>query len=47
LSQEEEKPTKDCEHGENEFSSNDDSEKIEWEQHYKRRNEKLVKEDEI
>ena len=32
-------------HDENEWGYKDDSEKIEWEEHYKKRNRKLGKED--
>ena len=45
LNQEKKRPKDDYGHDENEWGYKDDSEKIEWEEHYKRRNGKLEKED--
>ena len=45
MNQEEKKPEDNYGHDENEWGCRDDSEKTEWEEHYKRRNGKLGKED--
>ena len=46
LNQEKKKPTEDHEYDENEWSFKDDSEKIEWEEHYKSRSSMWGKDDE-
>ena len=47
MDQEKKKPTEDYGHDENEWGARDNSEKIEWEEHYRRRNNKLKEDDEI
>ena len=46
LNQKEKKIKDDYGHDKNEWGFKDDSEKIEWEEHYKTRNKKLQKEEE-
>jgi len=45
LNREKKKPTEDYGHDENEWGLKDDSEKIEWEEHYESRNKKWGKEE--
>ena len=45
LNQEKKKPTENYGHDKNEWGIKDDSEKIEWEEHYESRNKKWEKEE--
>ena len=45
MNQEKKKPAEEYGHDENEWGFKDDSEKIEWEEHYNSRNKKWKKED--